>query len=75
MRWKAMLPLFVSATFAVPALGIYADHSSANDPNYFTKIFPNGSTVEVPGTGHFVMMEKPGEFNKLLADFLPKAKF
>ncbi len=62
-------------TFAEPALGIYADHSTADDPAYFKKIFPHGTTVEVPGTGHFVMMEKPEEFNKLLADFLPKAKF
>jgi len=62
-------------TFDVPALGIYADHSGADDPTYFRKIFPNGSSVEVPGTGHFVMMEKPAEFNKLLADFLPKAGF
>ncbi|MBV8730840.1 MAG: alpha/beta hydrolase, partial [Acidobacteriia bacterium] len=58
--------------FLVPALGIYADHSGANDPAYFKKIFPNGTTVEVPGTGHFVMMEKPEEFNKLLADFLAR---
>jgi len=28
-----------------------------------------------PGAGHFVMMEKPGEFKQLLADFLPKANF
>jgi len=62
-------------TFEVPALGIYADHSGSDDPAYFKKLFPNGSTVEVPGTGHFVMLEKPEEFNKLLADFLPKAKY
>jgi pimeloyl-ACP methyl ester carboxylesterase len=68
-------PNWTEETIAVPALGIYADHSAANDPKYFKKIFPNGSTVEVPGTGHFVMMEKPGEFNKILADFLPKANF
>jgi pimeloyl-ACP methyl ester carboxylesterase len=68
-------PNWTEDTFAVPALGIYADHSTADDPAYFKKIFPNGSTVEVPGTGHFVMLEKPAEFNKLLADFLPKAKF
>lgn len=61
--------------FMMPALGIYADHSASDDPAYFRKIFPHGSTVEVPGTGHFVMLEKPGEFNKLLADFLPKADF
>jgi len=68
-------PNWKDETFAVPALGIYADHSGADDPAYFKKTFPNGSTVEVPGTGHFVMMEKPDEFNQLLADFLPKGKF
>ena len=68
-------PNWKDETFSVPALGIYADHSSANDPAYFKKMFPNGTAVEVPGTGHFVMMEKPDEFNKLLADFLPKASF
>jgi pimeloyl-ACP methyl ester carboxylesterase len=68
-------PNWPAETFAVPALGIYADHSAAYDPGYFKKIFPNGSAVEVPGTGHFVMVEKPAEFNKLLADFLPDAAF
>ncbi len=68
-------PNWTDETFAVPAFGIYADHSTANDPAYFRKIFPNGSTVEVPGTGHFVMLEKPADFNRLLADFLPKANF
>lgn len=68
-------PNWTESTMTVPALGIYADHSGADDPVYFKKIFPNGSTVEVPGTGHFVMLEKPAEFNQLLADFLPKASF
>jgi sigma-B regulation protein RsbQ len=68
-------PNWTEETMSVPALGIYADHSASNDPAYFKKIFPNGSTIEVPGTGHFVMMEKPAEFNKLLAEFLPKASF
>ncbi len=68
-------PNWKDETFTVPALGIYADHSTANDPKYFKKTFPNGTDVEVAGTGHFVMMEKPAEFNKLLSDFLPKANF
>jgi pimeloyl-ACP methyl ester carboxylesterase len=68
-------PNWKDETFSAPALGIYADHSGANDPAYFKKMFPNGTAVEVPATGHFVMMEKPEEFNKLLADFLPKASF
>jgi len=78
--YQAMTATFAAAnwkedTFAVPALGIYADHSAADDPAYFKRIFPNGKTVEVPGTGHFVMMEKPAEFNRLLADFLAKVSF
>lgn len=68
-------PNWVDESFAVPALGIYADRSPSNDREYFKKIFPNGTTVEVPATGHFVMMEKPEEFNRLLEDFLPKVKF
>ncbi len=68
-------PNWVDDKFTVPALGIYADHSASNDPAYFKKIFPNGTAVEVAGTGHFVMLEKPAEFNRLLADFLPKASF
>ncbi len=68
-------PNWPDESFQVPALGIYADHSGANDPKYFHKIFPQGTAVEVAGTGHFVMLEKPAEFNKLLADFLPQAKF
>ncbi len=58
-----------------PVLGIYADHSQANDTKYMKKIFPNSNAEEVPGTGHFVMLEKPKEFNKLLSDFLRKVKF
>jgi pimeloyl-ACP methyl ester carboxylesterase len=68
-------PNWREESFPAPALGIYADHSASDDPVYFKKTFPNGSSVEVPGTGHFVMLEKPAEFNKLLADFLPKASF
>jgi pimeloyl-ACP methyl ester carboxylesterase len=66
-------PNWTEEVFTVPALGIYADHSASDDPAFFKKIFPNGSTVEVPGTGHFVMMEKPREFNQLLLDFLSKS--
>ncbi len=78
--YQAMVATFDASNwtedrFTVPALGIYADHSASDDPQYFKKIFPNGSTVEVPGTGHFVMLEKPEEFNKILAAFLPEANF
>lgn len=58
-----------------PVLAIYADKSGANDPQYLKKVFPNGSATEIAGTGHFVMLEKPAEFNRLLAGFLAKVKF
>ena len=31
--------------------------------------------VGIQGTGHFVMLEKADEFNKLLSDFLATVKF
>jgi pimeloyl-ACP methyl ester carboxylesterase len=60
----------------MPVLGIFADKSALGNPDVTKKIFPNYEHHEVPGTGHFVMMEKPREFNALLTAFvdrLPKA--
>jgi pimeloyl-ACP methyl ester carboxylesterase len=60
---------------ATPVLAVYADHSALGNPDSVKKIFPNMQYVEVPGTGHFVMMEKPAEFNRLVVSFvdaLPK---
>ena len=58
----------------VPVLGIYADKSRLGNPEYSKKIFPAFEYVEIPGTGHFVMMEKPNEFNALLKAFLEKVR-
>lgn len=58
----------------MPVLGIYADKSTLGNPEYAKTIFPSLEYVEIPGTGHFVMMEKPKEFNKLLMDFVEKMK-
>jgi pimeloyl-ACP methyl ester carboxylesterase len=55
-----------------PVLGIYADQSALGNPDAVKKIFPNSSYVEVSGTGHFVMMEKPQEFNRLVTAFVDK---
>jgi pimeloyl-ACP methyl ester carboxylesterase len=56
----------------LPVLGIYADRSQLGKPAYSKKIFPGFEYVEIPGTGHFVMMEKPEEFNRLLIAFLDR---
>jgi sigma-B regulation protein RsbQ len=53
-----------------PVLGIYAEKSRYGNPVYSKKIFPAFEYVEIPGTGHFVMMEKPDEFNQLVITFV-----
>jgi pimeloyl-ACP methyl ester carboxylesterase len=37
--------------------------------------FPNLDYEEIPATGHFLMLEKPEEFNRLLIAFLDKQTF
>ncbi len=59
-----------------PALGIFADKSALGSPDSTKKILPNFEYHEIPGTGHFVMMEQPAEFNRLVerfVDALPRA--
>jgi pimeloyl-ACP methyl ester carboxylesterase len=31
--------------------------------------------AEIPRSGHFLMMEKPAEFNRLLLEFLDRQRF
>jgi pimeloyl-ACP methyl ester carboxylesterase len=61
--------------FPEPVLGLYADHSRAGDREYMKTHFPNMDYEEIPGTGHFLMLEKPEEFNRLLIAFLDQQKF
>ena len=76
----AMLATFATAdlnTFVstVPVLGIYAGNSTLATRDSLKKVFPNSEYVQVAGTGHFVMMERPEEFNRLLLAFLGKVKY
>jgi sigma-B regulation protein RsbQ len=59
----------------MPVLGIYADHSGLNNPEYMKAHFPNLEYHEVAVTGHFVMLDNPKEFNRLLLAFLKQQKF
>jgi pimeloyl-ACP methyl ester carboxylesterase len=61
--------------FTEPVLGLYADHSRSGDREYMKTHFPNMDYQEIAGTGHFLMMEKPEEFNRLLIAFLNNQKF
>jgi len=56
----------------MPVLGLFADKSAFANPDVIKKVFPNYEHHEVPGTGHFVMMEKPLEFNRLLTAFVDR---
>jgi pimeloyl-ACP methyl ester carboxylesterase len=59
----------------MPVLGLFADKSALGNEPVAKKLFPNYEHHEIPGTGHFLMMEKPREFNALLTGFvdtLPK---
>lgn len=55
----------------VPAYGIFAEKSFAiGAVPFLKKVLPKLEYVEMPGTGHFVMMEQPQEFNRLLMKFV-----
>ncbi len=61
--------------FTEPVLGLYADHSRSGDRAYMKTHFPNMDYQEIADTGHFLMLEKPEEFNRLLIAFLDKQQF
>ena len=58
----------------VPVLGVYADRSAVANGDGMNRLYSNLEYHEIPGTGHFLMMEKPEEFNRLLLGFLAKVK-
>jgi len=57
-----------------PVLGLYADRSWPAEGDMKTR-FPNLELHKIAGTGHFLMLEKPEEFNRLLKSFLDQQKF
>jgi pimeloyl-ACP methyl ester carboxylesterase len=75
----AMLATFDASNWkddvmTMPVMGVYADKSQLANTEYSKKIFPMFEYVEIPGTGHFLMMEKPQEVNRLLIAFLSKVE-
>lgn len=53
-----------------PALTIYAGRPLFPIYPATKEMLPKWESAQIPETGHFPMMEKPIEFNRLLADFL-----
>ena len=59
-------------SISVPVLGIYAEKSRAANRELLSKAFPSIEYTEIPGTDHFLMLEKPEEFNRILMEFVDK---
>jgi pimeloyl-ACP methyl ester carboxylesterase len=59
----------------LPVLGLYADHGGRGNREYLSKLFPALEYVQIPETGHFLMLEKPRQFNDLLLKFLDKQSY
>jgi pimeloyl-ACP methyl ester carboxylesterase len=52
-----------------PVLGVYAARPLATR-EAISRIFPKVQYHEIPGSAHFLMLEKPAEFNQLLDAFV-----
>ena len=59
----------------LPVLGLYADKSRSGNTEYMKTHFPKMDYREIPGTGHFLMMERPEEFNRLVLELLGKQNY
>jgi pimeloyl-ACP methyl ester carboxylesterase len=76
----AMKAIFASSNVkdeicTLPVLGLYADKSRSGNSEYMKTHFPKMDYKEIPGTGHFLMLEKPEEFNRLVLEFLDTQKY
>lgn len=56
-----------------PALAVVANPEQLTEASARAR-FPNLTYRDVPGTGHFLMMEKPAEFNTIVLEWLGKRK-
>ena len=54
---------------------LFSLYTNRHLEEYMKIRFPKLDYAEIPGTGHFLMLEKPAEFNRLLLEFLDKLKY
>ncbi len=59
----------------IPALAIFAATYGGNSLDVTKSYIPDLQFLNVPGTGHFLMMEKPAEFNQHVIAFVDGQKF
>lgn len=58
-----------------PALAVVAGTGKVPEVTVTRELVPQFSAVKLAGTGHFLMMEKPQEFNQILTEFLEQIDF
>ena len=58
-----------------PVLSVFAGTAQVPNATTAREVLPNYDSTQIAGTGHFLMMEKPDEFNRLLTAFLEKIKY
>ena len=58
-----------------PALAVYAGTADVPSEATTKELYPNYEATQLAGTGHFLMMEKPAEFNRVVAEFLDEIGF
>jgi pimeloyl-ACP methyl ester carboxylesterase len=58
-----------------PSLQVVAGTGQLPDVQKAREVIPTFEASQVAGTGHFLMLEKPAEFNQRLTAFLDKIKF
>jgi len=64
--------LRTSDVLPMPALAVFAGTAQVPDEAVTRQVLPDYEAAQIAGTGHFLMMEKPDEFNRLLAAFLDR---
>ncbi|MBU4565410.1 MAG: alpha/beta hydrolase [Desulfarculus sp.] len=59
-------------TLSIPVLAIYVPnpHLPPDFEAWLRTLFPNLRCAQITGAGHFVMLEKPGQVNALLLEFV-----
>jgi pimeloyl-ACP methyl ester carboxylesterase len=62
---------WTDTVLTIPAYGIFAEATGLwKTPEFMTQVLPKIRYTEIPGTGHFVMMERPQAFDRLLIQFV-----
>ncbi len=75
MRGMADLSVWREDVIDMPFIEIAAETSAYLTEENLKKRFPRATLVRVPGTGHFLHMEKPDEVNRVLLEWLAAQGF